>query len=132
MMNEKVLNVLLWIAQLLLTGMFFMAGYMKVSTSIDVAIQQMPWAADIPELLFRFIGFAEIAGAIGIFLPALLRIQPKLTPLAAMGLIAVMFLAAMFHVSRGEYAMLGTNVFLALIAFFVYWGRTRKLPIKAR
>ncbi len=131
-MNEKVLNVLLWIAQILLTGMFFMAGYMKVSTSIEVAIQQMPWAGDIPAFLFRFIGFAEIAGAVGIFLPALLRIQPKLTPLAAMGLITVMMFAALFHISRGEYAMLGTNAFLAVIAFFVYWGRTKKVIIKAR
>jgi len=131
-MNDKALNIFLWIAQVILAGMFFMAGYAKISTSVEVAAQQMPWATDIPEMLFRFIGISEMAGALGLVLPALLRIQPRLTPLTVMGLTAIMFFAAMFHISRGEYAMLGTNVFLALIAFFVYWGRTRKFPIKPR
>ncbi len=131
-MNNKLLNIFLWVAQIILSAMFFMAGYAKVSTTVEVATQQMPWADEIPELLFRFIGVSEMTGAVGIFLPALLRIQPKLTPIAALGLIAVMTLAALFHLSRGEYAMIGTNLFLAAIAFFVYWGRTKRIPIETR
>lgn len=129
-MNNKLLNIFLWVAQIILTAMFFVAGYAKVSTTVEVATQQMPWADEIPEWLFRFIGISEMTGALGIFLPAVLRIQPKLTPLAALGLIAVMTLAALFHLSRGEYAMIGTNFFLAGIAYFVYWGRTKRIPIE--
>ena len=112
--------------------MFFVAGYAKVSTTVEVAAHQMPWADEIPEWLSRFIGISEMTGALGVFLPAVLRIQPKLIPLAAMGLIAVMTLAALFHLSRGEYAMIGNNVFPAGIAYLVCWGRTKKVQIKSR
>lgn len=69
----------------------------------------MPWADEIPEWLFLFIGVSEIAGALGVFLPAVMRIQPKLTPVAALGLIIVMTLATLFHVSQDEYTLIGAD-----------------------
>ena len=65
-------------------------------------------------------------------LPALTRIQPWLTPLAALGFVAIQVLAIGFHITRGEVHGLPMNVVLLALAAFVVWGRTRKAPIEGR
>jgi DoxX-like family len=62
-------------------------------------------------------------------LPALLHIQPKLTILAAYGIIVLMTAASAFHISRGEAKDIGFNIFMALLAALVAWGRQTKAPI---
>jgi hypothetical protein len=46
--------------------------------------------------------------------------------LAALGLVAVMLFASIFHATRGEFSAIGMNMILALIAGFVAWGRFKK------
>ena len=76
-------NIALWVGQVLLAGVYVMAGLMKVSQPIDALVASgLTYASDYPELLTRFIGTMEILGAIGIILPAATRILPGLTPLA--------------------------------------------------
>ena len=75
---------------------------------------------------------AELLGGIGLVLPAATRIMPKLTPLAALGLLTVMLLAMLTHVTRGEFSALGANVMLGGLAAFVAWGRLAKSPIAPR
>ena len=127
--RSKVLHITLWIAQVLLAAMFLMSGFMKVAQPIDQLSKMLPWAAQVPETLVRFIGVAEILGAVGLILPSLLRIQPKLTPIAAIGLGLVMLFAIAFHVSRGETPVIGMNFVLIAIAAFIAWGRFKKAPI---
>jgi len=86
----------------------------------------------VPGPLVRFIGAAELAGAIGLLLPGLLRIRPVLTPLAGIGLATVMLLATGFHVTRGEYGVLAMPLGLGALAAFVAWGRLRAVPIASR
>ncbi len=129
---SKVLNILLWIAQVLLAAMFLMAGFTKIATPIDKLVVMMPFAAAMPAALVKFIGVSEILGALGLLLPSLLRIQPQLTVLAARALILVMILALAFHVSRGEFSAIGTNLVLGSIAFIISWGRSKKAVIHAR
>jgi uncharacterized membrane protein YphA (DoxX/SURF4 family) len=129
---SKALHYGLWAAQLALAAMFGMAGTMKLATPISELATMLPWVAGAPEALVRFIGASELAGAIGLVLPAALRIQPRLTVLAAAGLALVMVLAAAFHVSRGELAALPVNAGLLALAAFVAWGRTARAPIRAR
>jgi len=124
-------SLLLWIAQLLLAVAFGMAGSMKTFTPIEALAQQMPWVARMPELI-RFIGISELAGAAGMILPALTRIKPSLTPLAAWGLVVIMILATIFHGARGEWSAVPATIVLGLLAAFVGWGRTRKAPIAPR
>src|SRR5258705_2214276 len=130
--SSKVLNIVLWIAQLLLGGMFLMAGFMQLAAPVDQLAAAMPFVAAVPEALVKFIGVSEIAGALGLLLPSLLRIKPALTVLAARALILVMILALAFHVSRGEFSAIGTNLVLGSIAFFISWGRSKKAVIEAR
>jgi uncharacterized membrane protein YphA (DoxX/SURF4 family) len=129
---SKALHITLWIAQVLLAAMFLMAGAMKLSQPIDQLATSLPWVTQVPAGLVRFIGLAEVLGGLGLVLPSLLRIQPRLTVLAAIGLVLVMVLAAGFHLSRGESPMVGPNLVIALLAAFVAWGRSKKAPIQPK
>lgn len=123
------LHISLWIVQGLLALAFGMAGTMKLLTPIAELAEAMPWVADAP-LLARFIGASELAAALGLILPAALRILPRLTAWAGVGLVVVMVLAAGFHASLGEFASLPVNVLLGALAGFVAWGRFKAAPIE--
>jgi uncharacterized membrane protein YphA (DoxX/SURF4 family) len=130
--RSKVWASSLWLAQILLAVVFGMAGAMKATAPVATLAQQMVWPGDVPAWLVRFIGVSELAGALGLILPAATRVTPGLTPLAALALVAVMLLAAVFHIARGEWQALPMNVVLGGLAVFIAWGRTRKAPIQAR
>lgn len=123
----------LWVAQVLLAFVFGAAGVMKLFTPVADLGAMMNWVTVSPEWLVRFIGTAELLGAIGVILPALTRILPWLTPLAALGFLVIQVLAIGTHASLGEVAMtLPMNLVLLALAAFVAWGRWKKAPIAAR
>ena len=125
------MNILLWLVQILLACAFGMVGVMKATQPVDVlAANGIAWAPQIPLVVVRFIGISEFFGAVGLILPALTKIKPSLTPLAALGLLTIMILAMGFHVSRGEAGALPVNMVLGGLAAFVAWGRTSKAPIR--
>lgn len=130
--STKGLNIALWIVQFLLAALYLMAGSTKLFQPIEELVKTLPWVTEMPAGLVRFIGLSELLGGIGLVVPALLRIQPRLTPLAATGLVAVQVLAFGFHLSRGETSMIGMNALFALLAAFVAWGRFMKAPIHAK
>ena len=80
----------------------------------------------------RVSGWAEVAGALGLVLPSLTRIQPRLTPLAAVCLAVVMALAVLLHVSRGEFPQVVPPLVIGALCLFVAWGRTKKVVIPPR
>src|SRR5438128_166430 len=120
----KALPIALWVAQILLALAFGMAGWMKVSTPLAELLKNMPDMAGMPGGLIRFIGISELAGALGLLLPALTRIAPWLTPLAGVGLATIMVLATVFNLSHGEFPAIGVTLTLGALAVFVAWGRT--------
>jgi hypothetical protein len=128
----RTLHVALWLAQIVLAALFLLVGYTHAVSPIAVAIARAPWVASLPVPLIRFISVAELAGALGVILPAVTRIRPRLTVLAAAGLATVMALAIPFHMMRGESKEIVVNLGLGALAAFVAWGRTRRAPIGAR
>jgi putative oxidoreductase len=126
------LNIGLWTAQVVLAIMFGSAGVMKTTQPIAELAQKLVWPGVVPPGLVRFIGTAELLGALGLVLPSVTRIRPGLTPLAAAGLVTIMVLASIFHLSRGEFPAIAFNLVLGSAAAFVAWGRYRKAPIAAR
>ena len=126
--SGKGLNVVLWIIQVLLALLFGFAGMMKLVTPIAELAKNAEWITSSPGLV-RFIGVSEVAGALGLLLPALTRIMPKLTPLAAAGLAVIMLLASAFHVARGEMSHVPLTVIIGALAVFVAWGRSRRAPL---
>jgi uncharacterized membrane protein YphA (DoxX/SURF4 family) len=129
---SKALHIGLWVVQVLLALMFTFAGTMKATQPIAALAAQMKWPGAVPEALVRFIGVSELLGGLGLILPAATRIKPILTPVAAIGLVTVMAMAAAFHVSRGELSALPVNAVIGGLAAFVAWGRMKKAPIAPR
>jgi uncharacterized membrane protein YphA (DoxX/SURF4 family) len=125
------LSISLWIAQILLALVFGFAGAMKILTPIEELAKNAAWIKD-SAFLIRFIGTSELAGALGMLLPSLTRIKPKLTSLAAVGLVIIMILATGFHLIRGEAKVIPMTLLLGAMAAFVAWGRYRKAAIAAR
>lgn len=123
-------SIALWIIQGLLALFYGWAGFIKLTMAPAALVGMgLAYANDLPHGLLLFIGTCELAGAIGLILPSLLRIKPSLTPLAAMGLSAIQLLAIPFHLTRGEGAVLPMNLILLALALTVVWGRNRKAPI---
>ncbi|HEY2830485.1 MAG TPA: DoxX family protein, partial [Thermoanaerobaculia bacterium] len=127
--SSRGLRIGLWSAQIALAIVFALAGWMKVSTPAAALTKMMP---GFPLAFLRFIGIAELTGSIGIILPALTRIAPKLTPLAASGFVIVMASAAVFHLAHGQFGELAVVVVLGALAYFVAWGRFKLAPIARR
>jgi putative oxidoreductase len=125
-------HIALWVVQVLLGAAFVVGGLMKAIMPVADLAQNAAWTADVPLALLRFIGVAELAGGLGLILPAATRIRPMLTPLAAVGLATIMTLAFVFHIQRGEWDALPVNAVLGALAAFVAWGRVRKAPIAPR
>jgi hypothetical protein len=90
------------------------------------------WMYDLDENLHYVAGAAEILGGLGLILPSLTRIAPWLTPLAALGLIAVMVGGAIWHFGRDEFANIGINVVNTLVLGYIAFGRSRLAPIPPR
>jgi uncharacterized protein YjeT (DUF2065 family) len=83
-------------------------------------------APGFPIAFLRFLGIGEVAASLGLILPALTRIAPVLTPLAASGLVVVMAGAAVLHLVRGELASVALVVVLGALAYLVAWGRFKR------
>jgi uncharacterized membrane protein YphA (DoxX/SURF4 family) len=126
------MRILLWVLQVVLAVAFGASGFMKMTQPYEQIVAAMAWAGAVSPLLLQLIGAVEVLGAIGLILPPLLRIRPGLTPLAAAGLATVMVLAAVFHLLRGEVALVVPNLVLLALAAFVAYGRTVLAPFRPR
>jgi uncharacterized membrane protein YphA (DoxX/SURF4 family) len=119
-------NVALWVLQILIALLFLFAGGVKLVGPLDQLTKGMPpWLS--PGFL-RFVGVCEVAGALGLILPRLLRIKPGLTPLAAVALVGIMIGATVVTVT-GASPMQG--VFPAIVGVmlaFIAYGRWRLAP----
>jgi hypothetical protein len=82
-----------------------------------------------PVSFVRFIGVAEILGALGLILPGLLRLRPELTPLAAAGLTVITIGATVTTLLIGGGASALLPLLLGLLAAFVAYGRWRLAPL---
>ena len=117
----------LWIVQALLALLFLFAGGLKLVLPLEKLTGPMP--VPLPGLFLRFIGVAEVLGAIGLILPGLLRIRPGLTPLAAGGLVIIMLGAVWITVAGGDVGAAVIPLLTGLLAAFVAYGRWRLAPL---
>ncbi len=110
---------LLWIIQALLAATFLFAGGMKLALPLEALTGQTP----LPGPFIRFIGVAEVLGALGLILPGLLRIRRHLTPLAAAGLTVIMAGATVLTLATATAGAALIPAIVGLLAAAVAYGR---------
>lgn len=118
----KALNIALWITQFLLATTMIWAACMKLFKPAEELAAMWPWTAEHPSLV-KITGVIDLLGALGLILPMLLNKAPRITQYTAFAIIVLMVAASVFHISRGEAEAIGLNIFFALLATFVAWGR---------
>lgn len=124
--NRRV-NLLLWIIQVLLAAMFLFAGGMKLLLPVAELTRETP----LPGAFLRFIGVLEICGALGLLLPGALRIRTGLTPLAAAGLCLLMIGATFITLSGSQARMAWIPLATGILAAIVAYGRWRMMSAKS-
>lgn len=125
-------SIALWAAQLSLAAAYGLFGSMKATQPLDQLAGMMKWIPDFPPLFVRTLGIVEVLGAIGLVLPSLTRIYPRLTVTAALCILIHQFCAVVLHLSKGEANVLGLNAVLIALAAFIFWGRRSKAVIVPR
>jgi uncharacterized membrane protein YphA (DoxX/SURF4 family) len=118
------LNVTLWIVQALLAIVYLVSGSMKLTMPVEEMTRDVP----LPGAFLRFIGVAEVLGALGLVLPWLLGIRPHLTPLAAAGLTIIMIGATAITTATMGLAMGLIPLTVGSLVAFVAYGRWRLTP----
>jgi uncharacterized membrane protein YphA (DoxX/SURF4 family) len=119
------MNVLLWIAQILLAAIFLFTGtsklfaYKRLIGVVEARSKGVP--AGVSRSLAALIGLAEIAGALGVLTPGTLVPEHLVVRLSAGGLALIMVLAGIYHLRRQESAVPAVTLFL--LALFVIVGR---------
>jgi hypothetical protein len=123
------MTYVLWIVQGLLALLFLFTGGIKLVLPIEVMTEQMP--VPLPGPFLRFIGVAEVLGAVGLILPWLLGIRLGLTRLAAAGLVIIMTGATVLTLAGvvpGGVAGALIPLMVGLLSAFVAYGRWRLAP----
>jgi uncharacterized membrane protein YphA (DoxX/SURF4 family) len=120
------MNVALWVLQGLLAAAFLAHGWLFLSPPANM-VERMN--ASISPAFRIFLGVAEVLAAIGLTLPGITRVLPRLVPLAAAGLMIVMIGATYLHLARGEYSSAATTAVLLVLLTFVAYMRWKVKPI---
>ena len=93
-------NKAVWSVQILLALVFLFAGGMKLAMPAATLAQ----FTGLPGAFMKFIGLAELSGALGLVLPGLFGIKRLLTPIAAVGLVTIMSGATVLTIESGQVA----------------------------
>ena len=124
------MNRLLWVLQILLGIYFFIVGITHFIVPPGLP-PMMGWMYELSPSLHLISGTLEILGGLGLILPGLTRIQTRLTPLTALGLVFVMAGALVWHATRGgESTNMIMNAILIAVAGFIAYGRWKLSPLK--
>jgi uncharacterized membrane protein YphA (DoxX/SURF4 family) len=118
-MKKSTKNYALWTVQVLLALVFLLSGGSKLVLPIAAMTAQVPF----PGLFLRFLGVAEVLGAIGLILPWLLNIKPILTPIAALGLVVIMIGATVITVMTTGIVMAIFPLAVGILSAAVAFGR---------
>jgi hypothetical protein len=118
LMGKKT-RALLWTIQGLLALLFLFAGGMK----LVMPVANLAGPVALPGAFIRFVGVAEVAGALGLILPGLFRIRPGLTALAAAGLVIIMLGATTLTAATMGVGPALFPLVVGALAAFVAYGR---------
>jgi uncharacterized membrane protein YphA (DoxX/SURF4 family) len=122
-------NAWLWVVQTVLAALFVFAGGMKLMMPV-AALEAMPSPIALSGVFLKFIGAAEVLGAIGLIVPGVVRIRTEMTPIAAAGLVTIMIGATAITAVDAP-ASAAVPMIVGALAALVAYGRWKRLPAGA-
>jgi len=127
-LSAKVLsaNGLLWILQVLL-ALFF--GLASGAPKLILPAEAVPMPIPLSQGFLWFIGTCEVLGALGLILPGLTHVQPRLTIVAASCLALLTVCAATYQLMGGQPANACFALVIGGLAGVVAYGRARLAPL---
>lgn len=123
------MKIVLWVLQGLLAMQFLFHGYIMLMPPPELLAVMN---AQMSPVLRIFIGVTESLGALGLILPGVTRIAPRLTVWASIGLMIVAGSAAGLHLYRGEISSATITFVLFLLLGFVAYMRANRVPLPSR
>ncbi len=124
------MDTILWTVQALLAVLFFITGFMKIGQPKEALKENLgPWVDGFSLTQIKIIGILEMLAAAGMLLPMWLNTLPILTPIAALGLAAIMVGAMMTHLKLKENKPVLSNLILFALCAFVAVGRLWIVPV---
>jgi hypothetical protein len=124
------MNLLLWLLQISLALGFGASAFMKGTWDRERLVRSgQTGVQGLPVGLIRFIAATELAGALGLLVPWVSGVAPHLTPLAAVGLGAIMMLAAGVHLILREPKNVVTTIVILGACLVVAFGRGLRVSI---
>lgn len=121
--NKPLVRYSLWIVQGLLALLFLFTGGTKLLMPLAALTSQTP--VPMSGLFVRFLGVAEVLGALGLVIPGLLHRWTGLTAFAAAGLALIMVGATVLTLVGGGGVLALIPLVVGLLAAFVVYGRSR-------
>ncbi|WP_433680232.1 DoxX family protein [Nocardia sp. CA-119907] len=118
------MNIAYWIVAGLLALFYLCAGALKITRSRDQLRPMMAWVDRIPLPAVRALGVLEVLGALGLILPPLTSLAPRLAVAAAIGFALLQLGAIPVHLT-GKDRQIGLNITLLLAAAVTVWLATR-------
>jgi hypothetical protein len=128
MRNIVSVNALLWTLQVFL-ALFF--GLASGAPKLLLHAEALPMPIPLSQGFVWFIGTCEVLGALGLILPGLTHVQPRLTVAAAVCLLALTLCAATYQVLGGQPANGVFALAIGALAAIVGYGRARLVPLSA-
>ncbi len=116
-------NARLWLVQGLLAALFLLTGGMKLFSPASA----LQGPIGVPVGFLRFIGAAELLGAIGLIVPWLTGIWPVLTPVAGAGLVVIMLGATVVTAAGMSVLLAVFPLLIGALAISIVVGRGREL-----
>jgi len=123
-----IMNVLLWILQVLAALMYGASGVMKVFM-FDKISAEVPSFGALPRQAWMALGILELVCVVGLIVPGALHWKPALTVAAAVILAIESLLFIWVHVQYRETGSIIMSAVLGLLMAFIAYGRMVLRPI---
>ena len=119
------MNLALWTVAGLLAVAFTVGGVSKLIIPKE-KIAELPggkWVEGVSSGFVKATGVLDLLAATGLILPAALDVAPILVPVAAVGVVFLMFGAGIVRMRYGSAKAIPGDAAYLILAAFVAWGR---------
>jgi len=123
------MNILLWVLQIALAMLCISGGIFQMF-QIEQLQKTVAAMRELPRGLWAVLGAAGCLGGLGLILPGLFKVLPKLTPIAAVAVAVESVLINSFYIYYGDYDPLPYSAAMALMAAFIAYGRFKRKLFK--